>query len=279
MYFGTGECGSVERGKTGGSDKLNRKSNVLFTICARAGSKGVKGKNTKEFCGIPLVAYTIAAFELFRQQFDAEYGRIILAVNTDSELLRQQVDKLKVEYNYIPRSDELAGDFAAKKDVIKDTLVKCEYETGMVFDIILDLDLTSPLRTVADIQGVLECLSENKQADIAYSAAASRRSPFFNMVTRKEDGYYHTVIDTKFTARQQCPDCFDMNASIYAYRRAYVLADHVMPRKEVVWQMKDTGVLDIDSEEDLELLEVIASYFYQKYSEYREIWEKARIFG
>lgn len=240
----------------------------------------MKGKNTKEFCGMPLAAYTVAAFELFRQRFGAEYDHIVLAVNTDSDFLLQQMNKSKAEYRYIPRAEELAGDFASKKDVIRDTLVKCELETGMIFDVVVDLDLTSPLRTVADIRGTLECLESDDQADIAYSAAESRRSPYFNMVTRKEDGYFHTVSETKFTARQQCPVCFDMNASIYAYRRAYALTDYVMPRKEIVWRMKDTGILDIDSEEDLELLEVIAAYFYQKYLEYREIQEAgSRLYG
>lgn len=250
--------------------------NILFTICARAGSKGVKGKNTKVFCGIPLAAYTAAAFELFRQRFGSEFADIVLAVNTDSGLLQQQMDGTGIEYLYIPRSEELAGDVVAKKDVIKDTLIKCEDKTGICFDTVLDLDLTSPLRTVDDMKGTITCLMRDAGADIAYSVTSARRSPYFNMVTQKEDGYYHTVIETRYTARQQCPVCLDMNASIYAYRRSYTLKDYVMPRREVIWQMKDTGILDIDSEEDFELMEVLAAYFYQKYPEYGEVQETAR---
>lgn len=250
--------------------------NVLFTICARAGSKGVKGKNTREFCGIPLVAYTVAAFQLFRQRFGAALDDIQLAVNTDSQLLVQQMDHLGIGYLHVERAQELAGDTVAKKDVIKDTLIKCEKETGISFDVVLDLDLTSPLRVVDDINGTLQMLEQDAGADIAYSVAPSRRSPYFNMVAKKEDGYYHVVTETKFTTRQQCPACFDMNASIYAYRRAYTLEDRILPRKEVVWQMKDTGILDIDSEDDFELMEVLAEYFYQKYPAYGEIREAAK---
>lgn len=245
--------------------------NVLFTICARAGSKGVKGKNTKEFCGMPLAAYTAAAFQLFEQRYGSAFDSVFLAVNTDSELLVQQMESMKIEYLHIPRAQELAGDTVAKKDVIKDTLIKCEEKTGKVFDVVLDLDLTSPLRVVDDIKGTLEALEQDAGADIAYSVTPSRRSPYFNMVAKKEDGYYHTVTETKYTTRQQCPVCFDMNASIYAYRRAYTLEDRILPRREVVWQMKDTGILDIDSEDDFELMEVLAEYFYQKYPTYGEI--------
>lgn len=250
---------------------MNGESNILFTVCARAGSKGVKGKNMKIFCGRPLAAYTMAAYELFRQRFGSGYGNITLAVNTDSGLLQQQLNGLRTEYLYIPRTEELAGDVVSKKDVIRDTLLKCEQQTNITYDAVIDLDLTSPLRTVDDIKGTLEALRQDTGADIAYSVTPSRRSPYFNMVARGEDGYYHTVTQTGFTTRQQCPACYDMNASIYAYRRSYALADRVMPRKEVVWLMKDTGILDIDSEEDFELMEVLARYFYQKYPAYGEI--------
>lgn len=221
------------------------------------------------------MSYTAAAFCLFSRRFEADYENIFLAVNTDSHLLLEQMDGTGTEYLHIPRTDELAGDSASKKDVIRDTLIKCEEKTGQRFDVVIDLDLTSPLRTVKDIRGTLDALLQDAGADIAYSVTSSRRSPYFNMVAKKEDGYYHTVTETKFTTRQQCPVCFDMNASIYAYRRAYTLEERILPRREVVWQMKDTGILDIDSEEDYELMQVLAEYFYRKYSEYGEIREKA----
>lgn len=251
--------------------RLSKKSNILFTICARAGSKGVKGKNTKIFCGMPLAAYTVAAYELFLQRYQSVYGKLTLAVNTDSELLLQQLDELQTEYLYIPRTEELAGDVVSKKDVIRDTLLKCEQKENATYNVVVDLDLTSPLRTVDDIRGTIETLWQSEGADIAYSVTPSRRSPYFNMVAKGEDGYYHTVMKTEFTTRQQCPVCYDMNASIYAYQRAYTLAERVLPRKEAVWQMKDSGILDIDSEEDFELMEVLAKYLYQKYPAYGEI--------
>lgn len=256
--------------------QLSMENNILFTVCARAGSKGVKGKNTKVFCGMPLAAYTVAAYELFRQRFQNAYNELTLAVNTDSELLLQQMDCMQTKYIYIPRTEELAGDVVSKKDVIRDTLVKCEEKADRAYDVVIDLDLTSPLRTAEDIYGTLEALLQDKGADIAYSVTSSRRSPYFNMVAKGEDGYYHTVTQTGFTTRQQCPVCYDMNASIYAYRRAYTLSERVLPRKEVVWQMKDTGILDIDSEEDFELMEVLAEYFYRNYPAYGEIRETAQ---
>ena len=108
-----------------------------------------------------------------------------------------------VEYFYVPRVQELAGDNIAKKNVIRDTLVRCEEKACRTFDVVLDLDLTSPLRRVDDIKGTLEALDQDAGADIAYSVTSSRRSPYFNMVAKKEDGYYHTVTETEYTTRQK----------------------------------------------------------------------------
>lgn len=246
--------------------------NILFTICARAGSKGVKGKNIKDFCGKPLLAYSIAAYELFLERYTKETDQIQLAVNTDSDILLKQMDELQVPYILIPRETELAGDVVGKKDVIRDTLVKCEQKLQIIFDTVIDLDLTSPLRTVDDIRGTLGSLLENPDADIAFSVTASRRSPYFNMVEQKEDGYYRTVEETEYTSRQQAPVCYDMNASIYAYARSYLLSSAACKRKAVIWKMKDTGVLDIDSEEDLELMEVVGNYLFAKKEEFQELY-------
>lgn len=246
--------------------------NILFTICARAGSKGLSGKNTKYFCGKPLANYTLAAFELFKKKYNTEYNDIMLAINTDSDLLLEQVKCTGVKFLFIDRNENLAGDLVAKKDVIRDTLKKCENIKNKKFDVVVDLDLTSPLRKIKDIKGTIESLQNNKEADLAYSVTASRRSPYFNMVTQKKDGYYHTVIESEYVARQEVPVCYDMNASVYAYRRKYLVEDKCcINRKAVIWRMQDTAVLDIDSETDLELMEVIGKYIFEHDEEYRKI--------
>lgn len=207
---------------------------------------------------------------LYREEWDAgnikwkKIENICLAVNMDSELLLQQIDECKIDYITIEREEELAGDMIAKKDVINDTLQKCEKRKKMQFDVVIDLDLTFPLRTVDDVIGTLEILLEDKEADIAYSVTEARRSPYFNTVMQNEHGYYETVIKSDFVARQQAPVCYDMNVCIYAYRRAYLLDSRIVNRKELIWIMKDTNVLDIDSEKDFELMEVIAGYFEKR---------------
>ena len=234
---------------------------ILFTICGRAGSKGVQGKNTKMLCGQPIVHYTLAAYLAYLDRYQGN-DICVLSLNTDSELLRQQVEETNIDYVFVPRKAEMAGDFVSKKDVLKDTFSETEKITGIAFDIMVDLDLTSPIRTEEDLFQTIQTLIGDENADIAYTVTNSRRSPYFNMVKQDEDGYFRTVLQSDFVARQQAPVCYDMNASIYAYRREYLLSDRITDRKALIWVMDDTGVLDIDSEEDWELMQVIVSYLF-----------------
>ena len=244
--------------------------NILFTICGRAGSKGVQGKNTKMLCGQPIVHYTLAAYLAYLDRYQGN-DVCVLSLNTDSELLRQQVEETKIDFVYVPRKAELAGDLVSKKDVLKDTFLETEMITGIDFDVMVDLDLTSPIRTEEDIFQTIQTLIGDENADIAYTVTNSRRSPYFNMVKQDEDGYYRTVLQSDFVARQQASVCYDMNASIYAYRREYLLSDRIMDRKALIWIMDDTGVLDIDSEEDWELMQVVCKYLFENQNKYQYV--------
>ena len=42
---------------------------ILVTVCGRAGSKGVKSKNTRDFLGYPICYYTISALKLFKENY------------------------------------------------------------------------------------------------------------------------------------------------------------------------------------------------------------------
>ena len=66
---------------------------LLITICGRAGSKGFKNKNLKNFCGKPLVYYSLSAAELFIKKHPEL--EIDVALNTDSEDLARLVAALQ----------------------------------------------------------------------------------------------------------------------------------------------------------------------------------------
>lgn len=235
---------------------------LLFTICARAGSKGLKNKNISNFLGKPLCNYTVSVYEDFKKQY-SEFD-CLLALNTDSLELVGQVKNTGVHFTYVKRKKELAGDKVGKIEVIRDTFLQMrESEGNCNIDFVIDLDLTSPIRTVEDIKSGLDTIINMPGADCAFSMTQARRSPYFNQVQKQEDGFFKIVINQGAVARQAVPQVFDMNASIYVYRPEYLVrAKKLFDGKLIGFPMKDTAVLDIDSQEDKELMEVIASYLW-----------------
>lgn len=190
----------------------------LITICARGGSKGIPGKNVKELNGKPLLAYTIATAQAFAEKM----GDTHIGLSTDDPEIKATAERYNLHTAY-QRPDMLASDQAGKIGVIDDLRAYEEERLGVKFEYVIDLDVTSPLRTVTDLQDALDLLQANEQAYNVFSVSPAQRSPYFNMVERKENGFYRVVKETdgEILYRQKAPQVYDMNASFYIFRSAY----------------------------------------------------------
>ncbi len=247
--------------------------NLLFTVCARAGSKGVKSKNMRDFLGYPILYTTLSAYDLYVKKYLAEGDSATLVINTDAPQLIEQANGTCVPFIHIPRKESLAGDRAPKISVIADTLDAAEKVTGKHFDMVIDMDLTSPLRKPSDIAGIIAALAGNCQAQVAMSVTEARRNPYFNQLTVDPDGFMHTAIASSFVARQEAPTVVDANASLYSYRPDYLRNNDgiLLHGKVIPWEMEDTAVLDIDSERDFMLLGVLAEWFFANSEPFAEV--------
>ena len=251
---------------------------ILFTLCGRAGSKGVKGKNARDFLDIPLVWYSLANIALYIEEAMSRNDNVKIVLNTDSEPLKELVRRVKaLPVAILHRDESLAGDKVPKVAVILDCLDRAEKLFNQSFDLVVDLDITSPLRTVGDVRKAIEQKVRRPDVDVVYSVAPSRRNPFFNMV-KEENGYFCKAIFSNYTTRQEAPVFYDMNASIYVYSpEALRNKDHASffnTHCDAII-MKDTGILDIDSEEDYELMQVIAKYLFEQEVPYKEVYKRA----
>lgn len=248
--------------------------NILFTICGRAGSKGFKNKNLKEMNGIPLAYYTLAAISGYSTRHPE--NNVIIAVNTDSELLKNLIEKQSaLSICFIKRKEELAGDVVPKVAVIQDT-----YRQLMDVhpDVVIDLDITSPYRRVIDIENIVDEYCEGIY-DIVFSVVQARRSPYFNMVEKKEDGFYKKICQSSYTARQQAPQSYELNASIYAYKPQFLngmIDKTILDYKCGISIMSDYLVLDIDSEEDFEMMQYLHSFYCKKDAGLSEVYNLAK---
>lgn len=192
--------------------------NVLITICARGGSKGIPGKNIKPINDKPLIGYTIDVAYQFKEHFQS----VDIALSTDSDEIRKVAYSCGLPSDY-KRPDYLANDTVGKIDAIKDILLYSENKNHCKYDYVLDLDVTSPLRTLQDLTDAFAILQKDENAVNLFSVNEAGRSPYFNMVEQKSNGYFAQVVKPAgnvFT-RQSAPKCYDLNASFYFYRRRF----------------------------------------------------------
>lgn len=230
---------------------MYKKNKILCTICARGGSKGVKGKNFKLINGKPLIAYTI---ETALQSGLFEH----VVVSSDSK----DIQSIAVEYGadvFFTRPAELASDNAAKIPVIRHAFIESEKYYSEKYDILVDLDATSPLRTVEDIKACVD-LSIEKKAENVITAMPSRRSPYFNLIERDTAGRWNVSkkLENAVVCRQDAPPCYDMNASIYVWTRDSILKNNeVFNTTTELYVMPEDRSIDIDSELDFQFVEFL----------------------
>jgi CMP-N,N'-diacetyllegionaminic acid synthase len=223
----------------------------LATICARKGSKGLPGKNTRLLGGIPLVERAII------QAKEAEVFSHIAISSDDEEVLRIGHAN-KVDY-VLSRPNQYCGDYVSKPETIANLVLSAEKHLGIKFGTVTDLDVTAPLRNVEDIVGAMK-LHHASKADSVITATRSRHNPYFNMIEINSDGKVRLSKpgDLNVISRQSAPDCYDMNAAVHVWRRdALVSEPKVFFENTILYEMPADRSIDIDSILDFRLVEAI----------------------
>lgn len=221
----------------------------ICTITVRAGSKGVPGKNLRVVAGRPMFAHSVVqavATGLFDE----------VVVSSDSEEILSLAPTFGAT-GVVRRPPEMATDTAGKVPAIAHAVRSTETRTGEQYEVCVDLDATSPLRTTDDIREAV-AMFEMGDVDSLITGAEARRNPYFNLVEEQPDG---TVAVSKTPGdavlrRQDAPRCFDMNGSIYVWRRGALLDEQVVffP-STILYEMPDDRSIDVDSEFDFRVVE------------------------
>jgi len=225
----------------------------ICTICVRGGSKGVPGKNWRELDGLPLYAHSI---EQARQS--GLFEKIV--VSSDAP----QVLAHAIEFGAdlaISRPAELASDTAGKVPAIAHAVESAENHFGLIFDTCVDLDATSPLRLAEDIVAAVDLL-ESTNSDSVITGAEAHRSPYFNMVEQDEQGFVSTAksLPIGIVRRQDAPKTYDMNASVYVWRRNSLISEKkVFFDTTRIYVMPTERSFDIDSELDFKIVKLLMS--------------------
>ena len=128
---------------------------------------------------------------------------------------------------------------------------------GVAVQRIVDLDPTSPLRDIDDIDACLALLDE--QTDVVITGYEAEKNPYFNMV-ELDDGYARLSKSPgrPVVRRQDAPAVYSLNASVYAYRREHLMGDgRVIGDRSRIVVMPPERSRDIDGPLDFAFLEFL----------------------
>jgi len=214
----------------------------------RKGSKGVKNKNLRIINNKPLMQYTID------QAIKSKIFNEII-VSSDCNKILKLANKLGIKTSFV-RPKMLAGDKVGKLDVIRNALIMSEKYFNKKFDIIFDLDVTSPLRKISDIKNAYQIFLSNK-LKILLTGSVAKKSPYFNQIELFEEKIKLVKNKKdKIVRRQDSPKVYDMNASIYIWQRDALLLSKTLFNKHTgIYVMPEERSIDIDSELDFRIVE------------------------
>lgn len=189
---------------------------VLAVVPARAGSKGLPGKNIRVLAGLPLVVHSLRAAAR-----TSCVTRCI--VSTDDQQVAQVA---RAHGGDVPfrRPAELATDDAPMAPVVRHALEWAERDEQAPYDAVLLLDPTSPIRVPAQLDDAVARLLSAPELDGVVSVSEPTFNPAWVGVRLGPDGDLgrYTDAGTGITRRQDAGRFLRINGNFYAWRADFV---------------------------------------------------------
>lgn len=218
----------------------------IAIITARGGSKRIPRKNIKEFCGKPILAYSIEA-ALQSGIFDT------VMVSTDDEEIAAIAGDYGVEVPFF-RSEKTANDYATTSDVLQEVLAEYE-KRGEQFDSMCCIYPTAPFLT-AEKLAKASALLEERAADSVVPVVRFGFPPQRSVI--EKDGYLQFKWPEHALSRSQDLEPFYHDAGQFYFLRtsSFLEQQKLIMNKTVPYEMAEMEVQDIDNEEDWKIAEV-----------------------
>ena len=225
---------------------------ILCTICARGGSKGLPNKNLLKMGDKSLIGHTLT-------QAKAIDAIDCIIVSSDSNEILKEGEIYAADI-LLQRSAKLASDDAGKIDAIIECLNHAESNLNKHFDYVIDLDVSSPLSNLIDIENCLEFTKDQGFKNLI-TVTNSKKNPYFNQIEITNEGPQLVKSGHNIKGRQSAPKVFDMNASIYVWSRDFLINEKTLfSRDTIVYDMPEERSLDIDNQEDLDFAIFLSRY-------------------
>lgn len=218
---------------------------VLAIIPARGGSKGVPRKNIKDLSGKPLIAWTI------EEANNSQYIDRIVLSSEDQEIIKV-AEHLGCEVPF-KRPKEMALDETPGVDPVLHTI-----DNLPVYDYVVLLQPTSPLRNVHDIDQAIEKCELNGGIAVV-SVTESSKNPFWMYKLDSNEVMVPLMdIDGIPARRQDAPKSFVLNGAVYVTKADTLKKQKSFLQKETIaYVMPSERSLDIDSDLDFKICNVM----------------------
>jgi CMP-N,N'-diacetyllegionaminic acid synthase len=222
---------------------------LIAIIPARGGSKGIAHKNIHPLCGRPLIAYSIDA---------ARRSRAIdrTVVSTDDAEIAEISRGLGAEVRIRPAA--LAADDTPTRAVLEHVVAELAAES-CVYDAVVTLQPTSPLRTFRHIDEAAALFAADPRADSLVSCIdVPHVFHPLSVMRRNQEGYLEPYLPVPQPHRRQDkPPAFARNGAAIYITRTSRLAEYVFGGRLVPYPMDAENSVDVDTLDDLRVAERI----------------------
>lgn len=220
----------------------------LFLIPARGGSKGLPRKNILPLAGKPMICYSIDAAKGALELGD------VLCVSTEDPEIIQVVQDYGIDVPF-KRPAELASDTANTEQVIAHAIEWYRLR-DIVFDIIILLQPTSPLRNTIHVKEALSLWSE--EIDMVVSVKVTDSNPYYVLFEEDEIGLLKKSKGGVFTRRQDCPEVYELNGATYVINVSSLIKNTKSDEKKIrKYLMDKIDSIDVDDQIDFDISELI----------------------
>ncbi|MDO8553023.1 MAG: acylneuraminate cytidylyltransferase family protein [bacterium] len=215
---------------------------VLVVIPAKARSTRIPGKNLKDLCGKPMMAYIIETAKSARG-----VSRVI--VTTESEEIKKVAERYGAEVPFL-RPQELTTDAATSQEVLMHALDTLKSQEGYQPDYVLLLYPTSPLLSRERIEQAI-ALAVKTDADSVISGHYDKGHYWI-----QEGDAWKRLYPIELVNSQYQHPLFKENGAIYMTRASIVRKQLVADHARVLLMESDENI-DVDYPEDFAKVEEI----------------------
>jgi CMP-N-acetylneuraminic acid synthetase len=234
-----------------------QKALVYAIIPARSGSKGVQGKNIREFAGHPLIAHSIVIAKAA-----PSISRVI--VSTDSPKYAEIAERYGAEAPFL-RPTEIAGDAALDVSFLMHAIDWLHDNGDVLPEHWVHLRPTSPVRTIGSIERALELMRNNPSANCLRSAARTSQTPNKWLVLDETQTFFKPLVKGMLMAdtnnpRQSFPAVYIPDGNVDVLKTEFIVCNEAIHGERTLALITDEPI-DIDTDTEWQEVEQWASLF------------------